>query len=484
MCKILKIHYWPLARNNHKGLSVEHYHRYLNKVQTIVGEERGTHATFRQTCKIAQYGWNCSPVEGLDVTRSMIALGRDLPFPLDMELSQLPQLNDGSMQTLFEFLRLASNNSRFAQSISQLLIEERRKSMRERANQNKITPPFQVGDVVKAHIQVKSNASDGKVGKFSYQIKGPLQITKDLQNGSFEVQRYGNPNAAIWKYRGCDLYLLPPSLYPSNPLDTMDQRYIDFEHAPIPNPLKKPLRIKITNAEVFSPFTQHITDKIDQPESSIDIEACQPHILNPSLPPPSLPSPTLPPQPAHSPETLHSTISNSTDKLFFIQFIPRNTIHKRWYIVQVNLRSTTELNLPSNSYWCVFLAKHPSDERKSDETAQWWPLWHEYTKDPETKLITYGKRVLFRPNITDPDPDRYIQWAEDIDLSKDSLLGPFDFKPINSFNRTRNLIPTSILREFTNICESNFLPPPTFGNKSSHQPSTRKQPSRKRKQTS
>lgn len=26
MCKILKIHFWPLAHNNHKGLSVEHYH--------------------------------------------------------------------------------------------------------------------------------------------------------------------------------------------------------------------------------------------------------------------------------------------------------------------------------------------------------------------------------------------------------------------------------------------------------------------------
>lgn len=54
---------------------------------------------------------------------------------------------------------------------------------------------------------------------------------------------------AIWKYRGCDLYLLPPSLYPSNPLDTMDQRYINFEHAPILNPLKKPLRIEINNAD-------------------------------------------------------------------------------------------------------------------------------------------------------------------------------------------------------------------------------------------
>ena len=46
MCTILKIIVWPLARGNHKGLSVERYHRFLNKTQTIVGNDRGTHLSF------------------------------------------------------------------------------------------------------------------------------------------------------------------------------------------------------------------------------------------------------------------------------------------------------------------------------------------------------------------------------------------------------------------------------------------------------
>ena len=37
MCKILKLTLWPLSRGNHKGDSVEHYHRFLNKTQTING---------------------------------------------------------------------------------------------------------------------------------------------------------------------------------------------------------------------------------------------------------------------------------------------------------------------------------------------------------------------------------------------------------------------------------------------------------------
>ena len=31
MCTILDITYWPLSRGNHKGNSVEKFHRFLNK---------------------------------------------------------------------------------------------------------------------------------------------------------------------------------------------------------------------------------------------------------------------------------------------------------------------------------------------------------------------------------------------------------------------------------------------------------------------
>ena len=42
-CKALKIHHWPLSQGNHKGLSVDKYHQFINKTQTIVGQYRGTH---------------------------------------------------------------------------------------------------------------------------------------------------------------------------------------------------------------------------------------------------------------------------------------------------------------------------------------------------------------------------------------------------------------------------------------------------------
>lgn len=41
MCNIPKMTLWP-AQGNHKGNSTERYHRYLSKIQTIAGNDRGS----------------------------------------------------------------------------------------------------------------------------------------------------------------------------------------------------------------------------------------------------------------------------------------------------------------------------------------------------------------------------------------------------------------------------------------------------------
>ena len=489
MCTILKIHFWPLARGNHKGLIVERYHRFFNKIQTIIGEERGTHISFLQTCKTAQYAWNSAPIDGTDVTRSMVALGRDFLFPLDVEFSALPtELNDESNTALFQYLRDVSNDSAFAREVVKLLIEERRDHHRQLHNKNKVAPQFKVGDVVKVHIQVTSKQDENKVAKLSYQVRGPFQIMRDLQTGSYEVQRYGEPESALRKYKATELYLLPPTLYPSEPLDTMDQRYIDFDHAPIVSPLMKPLRIELYNETTFKPHTSHITSNNNKPSTQLDQTALlQPHTLPPkpliTESPPAIPS-QISPAPSHpsSLQSLHERILTSNDKLFFIKFTPANTLRSRWYLIQVDIASTEEQQLNpthTNKYWCIFHAKHPSDNKKSDETGRWWPLWHKYTFDEPTNMIIYGDRILFRPNMT-PNADKYIQWAEDINLHDVTLFGPFDFDPINATNRTRNIVSLKHWRKLKELCIDHHLIPPTFGAKSSHIPSKKTQTKHKK----
>ena len=55
MCTSLNINHWCLSRGNHRGSSVERYHRFLNKIQAINGNNRGTHDIYTQNTKTIQY---------------------------------------------------------------------------------------------------------------------------------------------------------------------------------------------------------------------------------------------------------------------------------------------------------------------------------------------------------------------------------------------------------------------------------------------
>ena len=490
LCDILRIRYWVLARANHKGLTVERFHRFVNKVETIAGTDRGTHNGFVRTAKTAQFAWNSAPIDGTDVVRSLAAVGRAFRFPLDVELSPSPTLNDESNSHLYQYLRDVSNESQFALSIVQILVEERRQSHQDRHNKDKTQPQFQVGDIVKAHVQVQSNAAKGQVGKLSYQARGPFKIITDLGHQSFEVQKLDKPTSATRKYKSTDLYLLPPSLFPPEPLDTMDQRYLNYENAPIVSPLRKPLGIEMYNEVHFHPKPPSTTNLIDNlPSNSIDAETFKPHNIpisqgpiNPSTTIPSTNNNNQPTQqatieqldtpPSMDTTSLHDTIITSNDKLFFIKYTPSGTMRPRWYLVQIDLISTAELNpkwKETGQYFCVFLARHPTDKDKSDEFARWWPDWYRYSRCKRTNDIIYGDRVLFRPSVI-PSSSKYIQWAEEFDLTQptERLIGPFNFESINATNRTRNKVTKEKWLELFDICNELAILPPTSGSSNKH----------------
>ena len=137
------------------------------------------------------------------------------------------------------------------------------------------------------------------------------------------------------------------------------------------------------------------------PPHELDQTALQPNTL-PSKPliteSPSVTHPQIPPTSSHpSPlQSLYEQILTSHHKLFFIKFTPANTLRSRWYLIQVDIASTEEQQLNpthTNKYWCIFHAKHfsnnkKSDHKKSDKTGRWWPLWHKYTFD-ETHYSGY-----------------------------------------------------------------------------------------------
>ena len=133
---------------------------------------------------------------------------------------------------------------------------------------------------MKAHVQFNSVVSKGVVSKLSYKAKGPFVVTNDLGNNSFEFQSYDDPTSSKRNYKNTELYLLPPALFPSHPLDTIDQRYLNSSHAPIANPLKKSMKIELYNDKWLSmPNTSTPTYStiVNQPSSELDNLAFLPH---------------------------------------------------------------------------------------------------------------------------------------------------------------------------------------------------------------
>ena len=117
-------------------------------------------------------------------------------------------------------------------------------------------------------MQVQSTQELAVVGKLSYRARGPFRIVTVLGHNYFEVQNWTNPTAAIRKYKATELYLLPPSLFPSKPLETLDQRHLNYENAPVLSPLKKPLQIELYNDVHFHPKPPDTTSNTEDKPSS------------------------------------------------------------------------------------------------------------------------------------------------------------------------------------------------------------------------
>lgn len=116
--------------------------------------------------------------------------------------------------------------------------------------------------------------------------------------------------------------------------------------------------------------------------------------------------------------------------LFFIQYLPENTLTSCWFLVQINHIETTLFNMNSkrtDDYHVTLTSQYPNDNNLCDDKARWWPLWHEYKNDKNDVPI-YSVRMLFGPKHK-PDSNKYILRTDSIHLTDPScyLHGTFNF---------------------------------------------------------
>jgi hypothetical protein len=166
------------------------------------------------------------------------------------------------------------------------------------------------------------------------------------------------------------------------------------------------------------------------------------------------------------PPDLHKLLLTSKDQLFFIKYEPQGTNGIKWYLVQVDMESTKQVNPTFNEngqYYCVFLAKHADDKHLEDDQCRWWPEWYRYkrVKEKGEDVIVYGDRVLIQPHLT-PDHKKFIQWATVFDLSTTEcrMMGPFNFEDVTEENRNKSKVPWKSWEELYNLCRHFHLTPP------------------------
>ena len=347
------------------------------------------------------------------------------------------------------------------------------------------------GDIVRAHIQVQSKQQSGEVQKLSYRSRGPFVIVRDVGHGSFDVRPYKQPNAATRRYKGVDLYPLPPSIFPTELIDTIDQRYLNYEHSPIVSPLKKVLDVESYNHQWFHNKPKTAKGKSTDPTTPFIDTVQADAIMTSLIPSQKEMDKTIGVkegedpgaceifeeeihQSLHIPTLKHQISTEGGDKLFFIRFIPAETIRPKWYLVQIDLELTAKdptCNPDEGIFNCAFLAKHPNDLKKSDERARWWPDWYKYSLCEDTGEIIYGQRTLIRPS-TIPDSRQYVLWSTAVNLNNHETFihGPFNFAELNQTNRTRNTVHRSDWTVLFEYCKKHSIMPPTLGANSQNVP--------------
>ena len=367
-----------------------------------------------------------------------------------------------------------------------ILIEDRRTAHAERINNNRNIVVLQPGDIVMARTSVQSNKQREKVAKLTYAVRGPYQIIRTTGHGSYFVRKLHRPDSPELKFMAYDLYPLPPSLKPCEPVDTTDTRYLNQSSTPVANPLKKALHIELYNEKWFNKPLQTSIPPFRYNHRTLDVP---PDSVSPFPNIVDLHKDTniIPPTPfvdgidddlssPPSPLVLHASLEN-TDCLFFIRYLPDDTVKPRWFLVQINHVDTANLkmdSLTSGDYHVTFLARHPDDNHLCDGVARWWPEWHEY-KLNDDNIPVYGSRMLFKPNRK-PNLSKFMLWTDSIHLSDSScyIHGPFSFDSRSDVISAKQFVALRHWEFLLTSCIALGIVPPTISTLTQAKPRKRR----------
>ena len=444
--------YHTVSAEQHEGILCERFHKYMNKVQRLLGLDTGDHSSWPLNHSFAAYAWNAAPVDGTDIVRSFAAKARHFHFPLDVA-EPVERVIGNPGEAALQHLETAFPIWHKQKELLKFLTEDRRSRHLAFANKDRSRREFSTGDLVVIRRQVTSDASTGRPAKLRVRAKGVYKVLEKAGEDSYWVQKIPvlqelnrrpgkKTKQAAWR-----LSKIPSSVVVHKRIDSSDTRWLQRSAELQNNPLEKNLGFfdfgrYVKAAEGSKHAFEKVNDllgyEIDfddsdseededeapqdgsngKPEAAIQVEAG------------SRIDTTCPMSPATERRNLAKRVEESKDKLFLIKRL--RPAHKlaSWHLVQVDEEETNWRRAKAEGIYHVrYFVRCLADSRKKKvKECAYWPEIHEFKRDGETM----GPIVPTKPSKVDhllsTKPHRYMWYQDTFNLFEAMIVGPFDFE--------------------------------------------------------
>jgi len=155
---------------------------------------------------------NASPVDGTDIIRINLTIGRIIYFPLNIHEFPLPIPINNPTQIVIEYIRYLGRDVILSRELLTWITGDWRKQHHERTNMKHNLIQYKVGSIVMGRVVEKNNRKHDVVQKLVYQSKGHFSIEEYTGFKSFLVRPYGKPDCAKQIFLTGGWYLLPPQV--------------------------------------------------------------------------------------------------------------------------------------------------------------------------------------------------------------------------------------------------------------------------------
>ena len=481
MCALLTIPHHMSARGNHNAIIVERFNKFLNSGMRIFTSQRGTPRVFQEAAETLAYAWNSAPVTGTDLSRSLLTVGREYRFPIDIvnNCHITFNIDEIHVRSFADDLTILLEKCR---EIYILLIQEQRALHREYRNSQLNNPKkFKVGDIVFTNVQLQSKSSKGQVKKLTYTRRGPYEIVKNHPSGSYDLQLVSSSSQTTIKKHGSELILCPKSLIPHQNTESSDHIFSELNKKSIENPFSRahiqgyqPVKPWETAAAATAQLTSSDTPdlppfpSVEQLDSEYDswpesgnpfsTDKSSDHIS--SLGNDVMDSqhdishhsddntntyqalPIITPAPL-SFSTLIQSIIMSDDKLFFISYQLPNESRREWKLVQLDFELSIRQYptcLQDGKFIFNFLIEHPKDTKLPFKHKR---FWIEYHQSLSQKQLHRQYHIIQPSDVSAKiaSNQHLVPYREWINIKDQSILinGPFNFATLNQ-RKTRDRI--------------------------------------------